>query len=277
MTITKAVREGARLLGECNIDNADYDSFAILSDIMNFDRTFYLVHADEEVDEQIYSEFIEKIKRRCLHEPLQHITGKQWFYGYEFNVNSDVLVPRADTEILVEEALKVLKPGGEILDMCTGSGCIIISLYLKSSPARAAGVDLSKKALQVAKENAKKLGADSVEFINSDLFENVAQHRYDVIVSNPPYIETEVIKGLSEEVRLHDPMMALDGKEDGLHFYRLITKQACSYLKAGGWLMYEIGYNQAEEVSKIMMDAGFKDVRVTKDLAGLDRVVQGRF
>ena len=178
----------------------------------------------------------------------------------------------------VEESLKRLKGvnNAHVLDMCTGSGCIIISIFLSGMADRAVAVDYSEKALSVAKQNASLNNAD-IEFIYSDLFENVSDDEtFDMIVSNPPYIETDEIETLSDEVRLFDPMMALDGDKDGLKFYRNITEQAAGYLKRGGWLMYEIGCSQAVAVSEIMHKNGFAEVTVIKDLSGLDRVVCGK-
>ena len=300
MTIAEAVRIGAAKLKEYNIDNAEHDSFEMLSDIMNINRTYYLVHGKDELETVVYDRFMSYIERRCKHEPLQHILGKAWFYGNEFVVNKNVLVPRPDTEILVEEALKNLKDGDNVLDMCTGSGCIILTLALNRKLRMALGVDLSEPALEVAQNNKVKLDISNVTLLHSDLFENVSSYveqydsngmenvsrdiknnstdknKFDMIVSNPPYIETAVIDTLAEEVRLHDPMMALDGFDDGLHFYRLITKQAVNYIKQGGWLMYEIGHNQAQAVIRLMHNAGFTDITVVKDYVGLDRVVRGR-
>ena len=195
--------------------------------------------------------------------------------GLEFGVNEYVLVPRQDTEILVESVLDILEGGMEVLDMCTGSGCILISLLKLCSFAdvRGVGADVSEHALKVACENAEKLGVD-VKFLHSDLFSNV-EGKYDVIVSNPPYIRTAVIEELKEEVKLHDPFIALDGKEDGLYFYRRIVDESTNHLKKGGKLYFEIGYDQGEDVSRLMREAGFADVTVKKDLAGLDRVVFG--
>lgn len=303
MTIAEAVRTGAEKLKEHNIDNPEHDSFEMLSDIMDMNRTYYLVHGKDELEAAVCDKFMSYIERRCKHEPLQHILGKAWFYGNEFIVNENVLVPRPDTEILVEEALKNLKDGDNVLDMCTGSGCIILTLALNRKLNIALGVDLSEAALQVAQSNKEKLDISNVTLLHSDLFENVSSYmekynneslstrnnnhsieiqsvdsmKFDMIVSNPPYIETAVINTLTEEVRLHDPMMALDGFEDGLHFYRLITKQAVNYIKPGGWLMYEIGHNQAQAVTQLMHNEGFTDIAVVKDYAGLDRVVRGRF
>lgn len=281
VTLSGAVRAAAKHLAENGVDNAEYDSFALMSAVNGMDRTYYLMHGGEPVKEADYNKFAEYVKRRADREPLQHILGKAYFFGYEFKVNSDVLVPRPDTEILVEEALKVVENGSTVLDMCTGSGCIILTLALQRNLKRGIGVDISKKALAVAMENAESLSVENVDFIESNLFENVekcpgTEALADVIVSNPPYIPTAVITGLSDEVRLHDPMLALDGHDDGLYFYRRITSQAGKYLKKGGFLLYEIGHDQSEQVEMLMREAGFEDICTVKDLAGLDRVVKGR-
>lgn len=221
--------------------------------------------------------FEEYIEQRASHIPLQHILGKTWFYGYEYMVNSDVLIPRQDTEILVGEVIKVTRSGDYILDMCTGSGCIGITLAKKFPECRVLGVDVSEKALNVAQSNKHNLEAENIDFMRSDLFEELNHDiTFNTIVSNPPYIPTKVIEGLQEEVRLHDPILALDGMEDGLMFYRKITAQAGDFLETDGYLCYEIGAEQAADVSDIMKKAGFKDITVVKDLAGFDRVVMGR-
>lgn len=279
ISVVEAVKTGAGKLKDCGIDNPEYDSFALLSEITGITRTDYLVRGNHEVAPQHYEAFMEFIERRCKHEPLQHILGKAWFYGREYVVNKDVLVPRADTEILVEQALNVLADGADVLDMCTGSGCIIITLALERKLKRAVGVDVSQAALNVAEVNVRKLEA-SVELVKSDLFTELSSGeknmQFDMIVSNPPYIESAVIETLSDEVKMFDPIMALDGYEDGLHFYRSISESAKDFLKKNGWLIYEIGYNQAEAVSEIMSASGFTDIKVIKDYAGHDRVVMGK-
>ena len=195
--------------------------------------------------------------------------------GYLFYVDEHVLIPRQDTETLVEEALKVLKPGMEVLDLCTGSGCILISLMKMCEGLYGTGSDISEEALEVARKNACRLEVNAT-FIRSSLFEHISG-RYDLIVSNPPYIRTSVIQELQEEVRLHDPFIALDGKEDGLYFYREIIKAGGGYLKPGGYLMFEIGYDQGTEVASLMEKHGYRNIMVKKDLAGLDRVVSGMY
>ena len=195
--------------------------------------------------------------------------------GYEFWVNENVLIPRMDTECLVIEAEKLLNGNSaNILDMCTGSGCIITSLMLRNPKMSGMGTDISEDALAVAKKNATRLSCENVSFIQGDLFENITG-KFDMIVSNPPYIRTNVITGLMEEVRSYEPYNALDGHEDGLYFYREITKNASKYLKEDGFLCYEIGHDQGVDVIRIMEENHFKDCRVIKDLAGLDRVVTG--
>ena len=194
--------------------------------------------------------------------------------GYPY-VDEHVLIPRQDTETLAEEALKVLKPGMQVLDLCTGSGCILISLMKMCEGLYGTGSDISEEALEVARKNACRLEVNAT-FIRSSLFEHISG-RYDLIVSNPPYIRTSVIQELQEEVRLHDPFIALDGKEDGLYFYREIIKAGGGYLKPGGYLMFEIGYDQGTEVASLMEKHGYRNIMVKKDLAGLDRVVSGMY
>jgi release factor glutamine methyltransferase len=193
--------------------------------------------------------------------------------GLSFDVSKDVLIPRQDTEVLVQEILKAAE-GKDVLDMCTGSGCIIISLAKLGRIHRGIGVDISIEALSIARKNAKKLQAD-VSFIHSNLFDQV-EGQFDIIVSNPPYIPTSDINDLMEEVKNHEPIIALDGEEDGLHFYRTIVNQLSSYLKPSGYVFFEIGYNQGETVSRILEEHGFRNIKVIKDLAGLDRVVSGQ-
>ena len=202
--------------------------------------------------------------------------------GLSFQVNRDVLIPRQDTELLVEEALKLLKPGMHVLDLCTGSGCIIISLErigkergLADETGSFTGSDISPGAVRTAMANAARHQARAL-FTESDLFEKL-EGGYDMIISNPPYIRTAVIEELEEEVRCYDPLLALDGKEDGLHFYRRIIREAEGYLNPGGWLLFEIGYDQREAVTELMKQQGYRQIQVKKDLAGLDRVVIGRY
>ena len=279
LTYRQMSHNGAVILADAGITDAEYDSFALLEYITGMDRTAYILNGSKSVPEDIAERYDAVIDRRSSHIPLQHITGQAWFYGRGFNVNSDVLVPRQDTEVLVSEALKVINAKDSVLDMCTGSGCIIITLALEKKLGRALGADISEAALKVASGNREKLGADDVTFVKSNIFSDINvndDELFDVIVSNPPYIATGEIETLTEEVRIHDPYIALDGLEDGLHFYREITQQSMNYIKSGGWLLYEIGCTQAHDVSDIMSEYGYSNIKVIKDLAGLDRVVMGQ-
>lgn len=279
LTYRQMCHNGAAILADAGITDAEYDSFALLEYITGMDRTAYILNGSKSVPEDITERYDAVIDRRSSHIPLQHITGQAWFYGRGFNVNSDVLVPRQDTEVLVSEALKVINAKDSVLDMCTGSGCIIITLALEKKLGRALGADISEAALKVASGNREKLGADDVTFVKSNIFSDINvndDELFDVIVSNPPYIATGEIETLTEEVRIHDPYIALDGLEDGLHFYRKITQQSMNYIKSGGWLLYEIGCTQAHDVSDIMSEYGYSNIKVIKDLAGLDRVVMGQ-
>lgn len=264
---------GTERLKEAQIEEAALDARFLLEEVCGTDRNYLLAHGNEPVTEEQYHCYIKHIEKRSCHVPLQHILGYQEFMGLRFKVTEDVLIPRQDTETLVEEVMRFLHDGMRILDMCTGSGCILLSLLKYSNDCVGTGADLSEKALLIAEENAGSLGLNA-EFIKSDLFENVSG-RYEIIVSNPPYIPSKLIPTLMEEVRDYDPLMALDGKEDGLYFYREIIRQAEGYLYPGGMLFFEIGCEQAADVSKYMEEAGYKEVTVCKDLSGLDRVVSG--
>lgn len=279
MTLEEAYRLGNDVLNEAGVPDAGTDAWILLEHVTGVSRTRYYVNPKQVLskeEEERYLSYIEKRKKRI---PVQHLTGVQEFMGLEFMVNEHVLIPRQDTEVLVETVWEDLEPGMRVLDMCTGSGCILISLMkrmqtvLGEDGIAGVGADLSREALQVAEENASKQKVGAV-FVESDLFDKV-EGTYDIIVSNPPYIRTSVIKELQEEVKLHDPYAALDGKEDGLFFYREIIKKSKEYLKKGGRLYFEIGYDQGEDVKKLMEEAGFSEVTVKKDLAGLDRVVFG--
>ena len=192
--------------------------------------------------------------------------------GLPFFVNESVLIPRQDTEVLVETALAMMKPECRLLDMCTGSGCILLSLAKLGTVAEGVGVDISEGALKVAERNRENLGLPQVRLVHSNLFESV-EGVFDMIVSNPPYIPTEDIEDLMREVRDHEPHLALDGSKDGLLFYRKLAEESGRYLVPGGSLLFEIGYDQGGAVSQLLDQAGFKDIHVKKDLAGLDRVV----
>ena len=264
---------GRQKLKEAGIAEADLDARLLLEEVCATDRNDLLVHAERPVTKEQQSVFSDYIQKRRSRIPLQHILGYQEFMGLRFGVTGDVLVPRQDTETLVEEVMRELQDDLRILDLCTGSGCILLSLLRYSNHCKGTGCDVSEQALEVARSNAKALGLEA-EFIRSDLFENITG-KYDVIVSNPPYIPTGEIEGLMEEVRDHDPLLALDGGADGLDFYRKIIARAGDYLSCGGRLYFEIGCSQAGAVSELMRAAGYQEVKVLQDLSGLDRVVAG--
>ncbi len=268
---------GVRELTEAGIGEAALDARLLLEYICHTDRNALLVHGEREVEEEERSRYFKEIARRKSHVPLQYITGEQDFMGLTFEVNEHVLIPRQDTEILVEEVMRCLHDGMDVLDMCTGSGCILLSLLHYSNRCRGVGVDISEKALAVAERNGIRLQKEETrqyQFLQSDLFEKVEGY-FDIIVSNPPYIPSGVIPELMEEVRDHEPLAALDGKTDGLFFYRKIASQAGGYLRGGGYLFFEIGCEQAEAVKNIMTGEGYRDVVTVRDFAGLDRVVYG--
>lgn len=274
-TLQQIYKEGILCLEEAGIEEAKLDAWYLLEYVTGIGRAAYYGRPDRVIGEEMVRKYMETIRIRSTRVPLQHITGEQVFMGYPFLVNEHVLIPRQDTESLVEEALKVTTAGMQVLDMCTGSGCILLSMMKKKPGMKGIGCDISKEALKVAEENAKRLKVETV-FVESDLFENVTG-KFDVIVSNPPYIRTDVIAGLQDEVKLYDPFLALDGKEDGLYFYRKIICESTAYMKNSGVLLFEIGSDQGEAVSDLMNAAGYQNVTVKKDLAGLDRVVIGMY
>lgn len=276
MNYRECFEKGKSALAEAGIEEADLDARLLLEHVCGTNRNDLLAHGDRDVFPEQETRYLFLLEKRAQRIPLQHLTGVQDFMGLEFDVNGHVLIPRQDTEILVEEALRELRDGMDILDMCTGSGCILISLLRYSNDCTGLGVDISGEALSVAAGNARKLLApdQQVRFLKSDLFEEV-DGMYDMIVSNPPYIPSGVIGTLMPEVREHEPLGALDGREDGLYFYRRITGECRKYLKPGGMLFYEIGYDQGAAVSEILSGEDFGEVQVIKDYAGLDRVVSG--
>lgn len=286
-TFHELLTQGTQLLMNAGIEEARLDAWLLLEYTADISRAWYYAHPESEVNEKIVSEYLSLCQKRAEHIPLQHLTHQACFMGYDFYVDERVLVPRQDTEVLAEEALHQLRNirNPRILDMCTGSGCLLLSLLMELPDATGTGVDISEAALAVAERNRKNLELEKrAVLVQSDTFlgdyfqknsGNISLE-YDMLISNPPYIPTEEIGKLMEEVRFHDPVLALDGREDGLYFYRRITEQAGKYLKPGGWLMYEIGCEQGTDVSAIMQGEGFAEVTVKKDLAGLDRVVIGK-
>lgn len=289
------LNRGKGSLKEAGINDFNTDAWLLFEEAFSMSRAAYFMkQLDECSDDKAEKNFNEMIKVRCTHVPLQHITGHQEFMGLDFKVNKHTLIPRQETEGLVEVALRYINelkktkkcenPPMRVLDMCTGSGCIAISIakfakFKGNTAVEVIGSDISHNALKVAEINKSRHKAENVTFLESNLFEfcnDIWECKWDIIVSNPPYIRTKEIEELEDEVRLHDPRQALDGMEDGLYFYREITAGAVKYLSSEGYLLYEIGCNQGQEVSVIMKENGFTDIKVVKDMAGLDRIVTGR-
>ena len=274
MTYREAVEFGTKSLTDAGVPDAALDAWYLLQMVCRIERSYYYVHGEEDITQDAQKEYEIAVQKRAEHIPLQYIVGEQEFMGLRFKVNSNVLIPRQDTETLVEQVLKIVKPGMKVLDLCTGSGCVLISVLKNAPELTGMGSDISKTALLVAKENAKLHEVDA-EWVRSDLFDNITE-TFDVIMANPPYIPTGEILSLMPEVRDFEPESALDGGADGLDFYRKIAGQVKDYLNPGGYVYMEIGYDQGEAVSELMRNAGFTEVEVIKDLARNDRVVKGK-
>ena len=291
-TVLKIIQWTTEYLKGKGIDNPRLDSEVLLAHLLRLDRVGLYLNFDRPLSRDELSSFREIVKRRGSREPLQYITGHQEFWSLDFKVTPDVLIPRPDTEILVEEALKAVRRETldvrrqnqlpfTILDLCTGSGCIAISLAHELKDAVVYAVDTSEAALSIARENAEKnVVQDRVIFLQGDLYEALTSHvsrltSYDLIVSNPPYIKNIDIPNIQPEVRDYEPRMAVDGGTEGLGFYKRIVADAPNHLSPHGWLMVEVGEGQADAVSKMMADTGaFESISTVKDLAGIERVVK---
>ncbi|RCX12351.1 release factor glutamine methyltransferase [Anaerobacterium chartisolvens] len=284
MNVQDALTKGIQILKAAHIEAPAVEAGVILCDVIGCDKSFLYVHGDAIVAREDAERYFDKIELRAKGMPVQYITGRQEFMSLGFTVGPKVLIPRQDTEILVEEVTrysKGLKAGVRILDIGTGSGCIAVSLAYYIRDAFVVAVDISCEALEIAAHNARLSGVDSsISFIHSDLFGSLCapagdKELFDIIVSNPPYISLHEMKGLQAEVRDYEPASALYGGADGLDFYRKIITEACGFLKADGLLAFEVGYGQAEEVEK-MMKNNYYDICIIKDLSGINRVVTGK-
>lgn len=290
MTYRECYDAAVSRLMQAGVPEAKLDARILLEQVCHTDYNTLLVHGDRPVTKEEAALFDRYMQKREKRMPLQQITGEQEFCGLVFKVNAHVLIPRQDTEILVEAALKKSAPGMQVLDMCTGSGCILISLLALGRELEGIGVDISQEALTIAKENAGRLLPSRCQpgFLQGDLFaaffdktyaaekQETVQQQFDIVVSNPPYIESGEIANLMPEVREYEPHTALDGSMDGLLFYRRIIKDSIPYIKENGYLMFEIGCNQADAVSELMEAGGFTGIEVIRDYAGMNRVVTGR-
>ena len=284
------VKEGEYQLSKAFCMDPKIDAQELYCFLTGIDKVNLFLKAEEEVDPETEEKYMELIKKRAARIPLQHITGVQEFMGYTFKVNPHVLIPRQDTETLVSEAAKTVqntpreklsffeklkgRKEWEILDLCCGSGAVGISLAKICGNVKVTASDISEDAIDTASENARELRA-KVKFIRVNMFNPLKGRKFDMIVSNPPYIKTNMISILQEEVKDHEPLTALDGGRDGLDFYRTIVDNAADYLKAGGFLLMEIGYDQGEDLRKMLKDSGkYSPAEVIKDLPGRDRVVK---
>ena len=276
MTIREVLTNIRKQLQKAGIEDFEYESWAFLDWKLHIDRAEFYMNPNGEVKEELLEELESVLKQREQRVPLQYLMGECEFMGYDFYVDEQVLIPRQDTECLVELAVESIRKEltkVRVLDLCTGSGCIGISVAKICPDIEVTLADISDGALSVAKKNAQNLGAD-VTLIKGNLFENI-EGRFDYILSNPPYIPSEVIEGLMPEVKEHEPRLALDGEADGLSFYRRIINAAPDYLNSDGRIYFEIGAEQGEDLTRLMNERGFCEVKVHKDLAGLDRIVTG--
>ena len=282
-------KKGTAILADSKVPDWEYDARVLLEWTCGINRMDLILEPDKKIEDENGERFLSYIRKRAMHEPLQYLIGEWEFMGLPFKVNPSVLIPRQDTEVLIEwilekERADSLKDQGlkelHILDVCTGSGCIAISLdcLLKEQGnfiIHTEALDISEDALKTAQEN-NCLNQGSVQFMKSNMFQQV-ESTYDVIVSNPPYIPSTVVDGLMAEVVRFEPRIALDGMEDGLHFYRILAKEGKHHLKKGGRLYLEIGHDQGESVPGILRAEGFTQIEVRKDLAGHDRCIRAVF
>ena len=281
-TYRELYEEGRRILEQAGLPDAALDARFLLEEVCGTNLQTLLVFPEKKVTEEEVNQYRAFIQRRKDREPTAMILGEWDFMGLTFRLNKSTLIPEQDTEVLVETALEELKRRGlgeaplRILDLCTGSGCILLSLLYELRNSGGLGTDLSEEALEAARENAVRLGSqERAAFRQGDLWEPVGDERFDLIVSNPPYVPTEVIPTLEPEVRCGEPYAALDGGEDGLVFYRRIMREAAGHLKPSGIIIVESGFDEAPQIAALMQDQKLRGIRTVKDYGGLDRVVLG--
>ena len=279
MIYKDSLEKGIEKLERAGITEAKLDARLLLEYVCGTDHSVLYAHPDREVTDSEKERYDELLDRRAAREPVAYILGTWDFMGLTYKVSKDVLIPEQDTETLVEEAMRYLEDGMRVLDLCTGSGCIALSLLHYTNHTTAVGTDISGAALDIARKNASANGlSDRIEFLETDLFPKEKGEKFDIIVSNPPYIRTDVIETLAPEVKDYEPMLALDGSADGLAFYRRIIEGASEYLFTSGYLIMEIGFDQAEDVTALLTEDGrYHDIEVIKDYAGNDRVVRACF
>lgn len=271
-SIAEVLREATRILEDAGVPEARREAGSLLSFFTGKDRTFLIAHAGDEVND--VDQFRKLLERRAAGEPLQYITRTQDFFGREFRVTPDVLIPRPETELLVEAALEVSKTATLVCDVGTGSGCIAVTLLCELDHARAVALDKSPAALEVAKFNAQKLAVvDRAEFLVSDCFDSLDRREFDLIVSNPPYVSASVLEGLQREVRDHEPLIALSPGPDGLSIIRRLIQDSPQFLKPNGHLLMEIGFDQGEAVQNLLDVTVWEVLEVRPDLQGIPRIV----
>ena len=278
MDYKSAYEFGIKELEKAGIVEAKLDARLLLERICDTDHSALIAHPERELTDKELEDFNKFIERRAKREPVAYILGQWEFMGLTFDVSGDVLIPEQDSEFLVEEALRHCEDGMKLLDLCTGSGCIGLSILNFTNDTSTVCTDISDKALSIARKNAEKLGlSDRATFEETDLFPK-KEEKVDLIVSNPPYIASSVIETLAPEVKDYEPRLALDGDADGLCFYRRIVDMAPSYLYSSGYLIMEIGYDQAEDVRRLLLENGkYHEIEVVKDFSGNDRVIKACF
>lgn len=271
-TIKETIKQGTEILKQTQ-DKPILMSRLILQFILKKEKEYLMVHDNEKITKEEYDEFINCINKINNGYPIQYIINMQEFMKLKFYVDENVLIPQPDTEILVEKVLELIEnKQTQVLDLCTGSGAVGVSIAKYSKNAKVTAIDISETAIDIAKMNSKNNNTE-IEFILSDMFENLKNKKFDFIVSNPPYIKTSVIENLENEVK-NEPHLALDGGIDGLHFYRIIVNEGYKYLNENGHICIEIGYDQREEILELIKESGkYTDITCYKDLGGNDRVI----
>ena len=275
MNIKELVDYGAKKIEQNNLEDSKLKAKILLTYLLSKSKEYLIINSNMTIDKEQESQYLKYINEICNGKPLQYITNRQEFFRMNFFVNENVLIPRPDTEILVEEVIKISENNFKILDLCTGSGAIAIALAKNIENVNITAVDISEKALEVANINANN-NEVNIKFVQSDLFSKIEDKNFDIIVSNPPYIETKEIETLNKDVK-QEPVIALDGGIDGLYFYKNIIQEAPKYLKQNGYICFEIGYNQKNEVINILNNSNmYYDIFCKKDLSGMDRVIIAR-
>ena len=277
MTVKEALETASRKLKENNIENPINEAKYLLKYLLKKDDVFFITDLNYELTDEEINEYEQLVNKRCAHVPFGYITGIKEFMGLDFHVDRETLSPRPETEIIVEYMIEHFKGITlDILEIGVGSGCISISTAKYLENVNILGVDINEKALSIANKNIEYHNVDDrVKFIRSDIYENV-EGKFDVIISNPPYIRKDIIETLEDDVKKYEPILALDGGEDGLYFYREIIKNASKYLNESGHIIFEIGYDQGEQVKDLLIQNNFTNIEIINDLAGFDRTVVGK-